>query len=278
MKIVIQFTVLLLLTRCTVEATLIYSQDFEGTGTPTGWTIDHGSPNFDYSAVPLVGLQSLRLPAGSFVDYGTLNNPELWFKFYLKVETLPSIATPIFTVANSLFNSIHDVIIETDGRLSIGDHLGNMNASTVDAISTGTVYNVWVHFKKGTGTDQFGEVSFDIPGNPRPDSGNKHASASDGHQTSNGMYFYHETFTNSTGVVDVWDNAEVWDADPLASPTPTPTPTATATATATPTSTPTATATPTSTPTATASGLVLKVSQSGNILVNGSGNLTSTSP
>ena len=47
-------------------------EDFEGAGTPAGWTVTHGAPDFDYTTTVLNGAESLRyLPGGNPLRFET---------------------------------------------------------------------------------------------------------------------------------------------------------------------------------------------------------------
>ena len=72
-----------------------------------------------------------------------------------------------------------------NGTLQVSDNGGHIFTRTVDALSAGTVYNIWGHYRKGTGSNAVCEVSFDIVGHPRPNSGNKWAGGATGDSTVN---------------------------------------------------------------------------------------------
>ena len=210
-----------------------------------------GSANFDYSAVPLAGLQSLRCDSskGDYALYqpgGALNNSEIWFNLLFKVEgPLPPSFKPL------VWFDGYNVYLLPDGTLQVSDNGKHILTTTVDGLSAGTVYNIWGHYRKGTGSNAVCEVSFDIVGHPRPNSGNKWAGGTTGDGTANDASLI--LWYPSGSGVGVFDNVQVSNTDVFGNqPASTPTPTATATATFTPTATATATSTSTPTPTATA--------------------------
>ena len=83
------------------------------------------------------------------------------FKLLFKVEgPLPSSYKPL------IWFDGYTVDLKPDGTLEISDNGGHIFTSTVDGLSAGTVYNIWGHYEKGTGSNGVCEVSFDIVGNP----------------------------------------------------------------------------------------------------------------
>lgn len=195
----------------------LVNEDFEGAGTPTDWATDHGSPDFDYSVVPLVGLQSLRLPNNSAAYYTVdLDKSEVWFKFYVKLETLPASQEVLFSFADAFFNFLYKVNIDPGGTLNVKDQIfGNIDQTTVDALSTGTVYNIWGHYNKGSGSNAVCEVSFDTVGNPRPNAGNKYAGGTNGTSTNNVSIFFIGELNGET-YASVFDNVQIDDVDSFA--------------------------------------------------------------
>ena len=51
------------------ESGVIYSQDFEGSGIPTGWVDNVGSPDYDDTAQHHTGSKSLKLPSEASCSY-----------------------------------------------------------------------------------------------------------------------------------------------------------------------------------------------------------------
>jgi Pectate lyase superfamily protein len=242
----------------TATPSYLVNEDFEGTGVPSGW-FRGGSADFDYTGSPLDGSQSLRC-VGATNDYGEvtqasglLNNAELWFKFRIKVTTLPSTGYQLIAMfADADEAYIYALYLTTGGNLLVFDGVGGAIAeTTVDALSAGTVYDIWGHYKKGTGLNGVCEVSFATAGGARPNVGNAWAGGTNGHETTNAISFYSGTKPPDRGTIALFDNVQITATDVFstASPTPTPTPTPTAAATSTPAPSPTSTPTNTPAPT-----------------------------
>lgn len=99
--------------------------DFEETGVPTGWAVNAGSPNFDYTTIALEGLQSLYTASNT-------NSARLTF-------------TPADTVYFSVgFYQVADVasdypikLYTSDGVTLLGQVLFRQTGLTVGATATG---------------------------------------------------------------------------------------------------------------------------------------------
>jgi hypothetical protein len=210
--------------------TVLVNETFEGTGTPSGWS-GTGSADFDYTTSPLAGSQSLRCPASSAGIYnsgGVLSNTELWGQILYRIDSMPTSAEIILDMRQAFVAFAIDIYLATDGTLIVNDGASTF-VQTVSGMSVGTIYNIWWHYKKGTGANSVIETSWDVAGNPRPNSGNKFASSS----TAGGTATVDQAgFGWSTGggtdAVSIIDNVQIADTDAFAGggPTPTATPTA----------------------------------------------------
>jgi hypothetical protein len=190
----------------------LINEDFEGTGTPTGW-FRGGSANFDYSTSPLVGSQSLRLAAAT-ADYAvvqSLNQAEFWWKFRIKIETMPSGTLTILQGSDASFNNNYQVLLNSSGTLTIQDNSGFLFTTTTDTMAAGTIYDVWGHYKVGTGTNSICEVSFDVANAARPNSGNKYASGTNGHGTGNIAEY--KLISSTLGAILVFDTVRITTTD-----------------------------------------------------------------
>lgn len=181
--------------------TLLVDENFEGTGTPSGWF--SGSADFDYSAAALAGSQSLRVSGSQtpgVLDGGALNHGELWGKFLYNPEALPTSFTRIANLRDSGFNYLLEIYILSTGilRLSSG---GTIFTDTADAVSAGSTYRVYWRYKKGTGANQIAELGFAIT-DARPTTGNKFAGGSNGTGTANGTQLFFESLNSSIHVID----------------------------------------------------------------------------
>lgn len=196
----------------------ILNEDFETSGTPSGWAAPTGTADYDYSAAPLAGSQSLRCPASSTGKYnsgGALNNAEIWGKLLFKVTTLPSAAQVIIKTDQEFVANGAGVYLNTDGTILAWDGGGVYTSNSVDAMSTGTIYNIWFHFKKDPGGfTGIVEASFDIAGNSRPNSGNKHVISNIAQFTATMDVLYIGFYASlGSDAVAVYDNVQVSSTD-----------------------------------------------------------------
>lgn len=161
------------------------SQNCEGAGTPTGWTNSGATPNWDYTGVILDGSQSLLLPSttgtvgsSTMIDFG--DRPEVWVYFKLRLtntsqgtKTIGGLAQNGGSTLNQLFQ------VSTNGGLpSFG------GAQTATGFSANMTYNVWLHYRKGTGSNGIVDIAFSTTGT-KPTGGNEFAQSTTYAGTSN---------------------------------------------------------------------------------------------
>ncbi len=211
--------------RAAVAAPVAYliNEDFEGTGTPSGWS---GNPqaDFDYSADPLAGLQSLSLD--STVDValafyptgGSINNSELWVKFMLKVTNQLGGYEALFRLGDSAHTEIARIQITPSMVLGAYDpQTGALDVTTVNALSLDTIYDVWVHYKKGSGSNGVLECSFATDGSARPNSGDNWCGGTNLSSTANAAeFFFKASGTVPFNGIYVVDNVQIADTDVFA--------------------------------------------------------------
>lgn len=175
------------------------------------WTLSAGGSagaDPDYTAVPLAGLKSLRVASNAILQDVTcptfVAQDEVWAYFLYKAETLPTASFEIIGawLAGGGMNA--NVGVNSSGTLRIASSsVGN----TVDAISAGTVYHVWFHFKSGTGADGVLDVGFSTNGT-RPTSGNKFIQVTGQSVSANLDAFSFMRHTGNPGkATHVFDNA-----------------------------------------------------------------------
>lgn len=185
-----------------VGSILLVNQDFEGTGTPSGWA---GTGDFDNAVSPLQGAQSLVLvlsQTASISDGGVLNNSELYFKFLFRSNTLPVSSNEFFYAMDGAGTRQIRIISNADGTVRVQDRLGNIFATTVASMSLATTYYVWVYNKKGSGTNQICSVAFNTT-DSRPTSGNNFAGGTSGTETGNVTQCFWAAGDSSVLKVDV---------------------------------------------------------------------------
>jgi len=137
--------------------TFLVNENFEGTGTPSGWFIG-GSGNPDSTSPAVSGAQSLKLSAATS-DYGQLaseaSGDELYFKCKVQFSTLPSSTVLLLQFIDSGFSQIGGLYIDSTGHLSI-----DLATFTTSGMSADTTYYLWVHIKKGTGSNAVLQCAF----------------------------------------------------------------------------------------------------------------------
>lgn len=164
----------------TVGITYLINENFEGTGTPSGWG---GTADFDSTTSPLAGAQSLRVNNQTVQNEAAIDNGDLWFKFLFKPNQLPTTDSDIFYINDASFNELGRIIMETNGKL-IATQDGIFE-ETSSALSSGTMYYVWVRYVKGSGSNSVVQVYFNTS-DSRPSFGDsKTAGASNGSETAN---------------------------------------------------------------------------------------------
>lgn len=168
----------------------LIDEDFEGAGTPAGWsTTGSGSADFDSTVSPLAGAQSLRMDGDpdNIAAIVTVSEAEIFWKFQYRPGTLPASPTDIPLIYDVSFNEIAKISIHTTGQLIAEG--GTIFEITADSMSAGTKYWVWGHYKKGTGANAVLECGFSTADDGRPTTGGKYAGASNGTQTADTELF-----------------------------------------------------------------------------------------
>jgi hypothetical protein len=187
----------------------IINEDFEGTGTPSGW-FRGGAADFDYTASPLAGSQSLRNATGSdyavYLSGGALNEAEIWGKLLFKPEALPSTFSQCFLLNDGSFNTIFQMVLNASGTLTVADNGAGVFQITTDAMSAGTLYRLYFHYKKGTGSNGIAEGGFATT-DVRPTSGTKYAGGTTGTPTANAQEVGCTQASNSA--TWVFDNLQI---------------------------------------------------------------------
>jgi hypothetical protein len=146
-------------------------ENCEGPGTPPGWT-NSGTVNWDYISNLLEGNQLLYITGpgvgagnNTRVDFG--DQAEVWV--YFKLALTGSAPTSAKTIGGLGPNggAITQLFqIDSSLRPSFG------GAQTTDPFLLNTAYHVWLHYRKGTGSNGIVEIGFSTDGT-KPTSGNK---------------------------------------------------------------------------------------------------------
>jgi len=160
----------------------LVSEDCEGTGLPSGWTLQVGSADWDCTAspCPLVGSQSLSLGTANAAVYkgGLGNKSEVWGYFQFRFVS----SVPNGTLILDLRDNGDNPIIQVDTTINfLRVQSGSVNASCVDGLSADTTYHFWFHYLKGAGAnDDTAEIKFNTTDTRPADGSNKHAKTTGG--------------------------------------------------------------------------------------------------
>lgn len=165
-----------------------FSERFEGTGYQNTWTESGtGTIDEDYTTSPLEGSQSLRIAASTqqpitVVTFSS-DQAELWGYFRFRINTASFLANkPIFVLRNSSATTVGSITVNTDNGILPTNGTGG-GSVTVDKMVTGSNYNIWWHYKKGTGADGIFSCAFSATGT-EPTSGNAFQTKTNGNATT----------------------------------------------------------------------------------------------
>lgn len=134
-------------------ASYLIAEEFEGTGLPTGFTNYTAAPDYDYTAAPLKGSQSMlanQSTEGAYVDF--TGQSELWVRMMFAIDSFSSTPSVVYLRDVSNNNLVY-VRVLTTGKLRIYNGDGTQIGTGGTTLSTGTTYYLWVHYKKGTGSN-----------------------------------------------------------------------------------------------------------------------------
>jgi hypothetical protein len=143
------------------------TENFEGTGTPVGWTVLSGTPNFDQSTAGL----ALEAAQCLFID-GNVNQEEAYVNFpdsdncYVYImfrwEDLPSASRRQWSLNNGASTVCEVGCVTGPTQWQVFDTAtGTQGIST---LSADTTYHVWFERIKGTGTNEIIRIYFSTDG------------------------------------------------------------------------------------------------------------------
>ena len=132
----------------------LVSEDFEGTGTPSGWTAS--GMTMDDATTPLVGSKSARINntnAYAYVDFTAQD--EVWsFAVYQNNTNVPWVEQLIIAASD-------DTVLLSYGTLFDSQYWclapGKLNNSASTNPLGSKVY-IWMHYKKGSGSNAEGHI------------------------------------------------------------------------------------------------------------------------
>lgn len=132
----------------------LMAQNFDSgsSSTPSGWFVEGGTPKWNYS--PGLGgtpyALAIRGPSADVVssDFGgTSGANEFWAHFLFYATNMANANMVIFYNTNKTLATM--VLATSGGKLYLQDYWGNYTLST-GAMTSNTLYYVWMHYKKGT--------------------------------------------------------------------------------------------------------------------------------
>lgn len=144
--------------------TTIINEDFEGTGLPSGWVVSKGTPDFDYTAAPLSGTESLYIDndAGGMqvkIPLGAAQS-EVQLKFALNIQSYPATANEdIIAFRNSSDQRVASLLVSSGVARFRGYNGTSVYTGPSDLVG-GTTYYVWLDFVTGTGADSSIELYY----------------------------------------------------------------------------------------------------------------------
>jgi hypothetical protein len=122
----------------------LVNQDFEGTGTPIGWTNSGG--DLDYTGLVLAGSQSARMLNTSGMVYNLgVGYDELWTKMRVRVVACSS-SMGAFVWFSPAFDQVFTVCVFPNNTLTI-------DFVTYAPFNIGTTYYFWSHYHKNSPSD-----------------------------------------------------------------------------------------------------------------------------
>jgi hypothetical protein len=147
----------------------LVEENFEDTGTPTGWTVIAGTPNFDVATDPGEGSQSAQFDGSAATvsaDHTAFaNRGEAWGYFRAKfTSAFPGGGREIvrFQVDGSQSSGSEIRVTDSGGLLIVVGTTAS--TETVAKMSLDTWYDIFWYHKKGTGSDGIGWVAFSTDG------------------------------------------------------------------------------------------------------------------
>ncbi|HEY2711363.1 MAG TPA: glycoside hydrolase [Chthoniobacterales bacterium] len=194
------------------------SENCNGTGTPTGWTNTGTGVNWDRTSnpPPLEGTQSLFISGSGVggnstkVDFG--DQAEVWVFFKLAVTgSAPATAATIAGLSANGGTITELLQVTPFGKLSFG------GAQTSASLTLNTTNNVWLHYRKGTGSNGIVEVAFSTS-ETKPTSGSTYYAASTSYTGTNEAGRLFLGTTASTTINMVFDKIRVDNSEIRSNP------------------------------------------------------------
>ena len=189
--------------------TYLVRENFEGSGVPNKWA-DGGRPsaaNFDYTADPLTGKQSLFLDAttsasDAIVKFG--DRSEIWISFKLKFTGigLSDFIYLLYLRDKGNVNVIRLFFYGNGTNVKFRLYNGTANGLGSQIVSNGTIYYLWLRVRKGDGTNGISELYVSTDGK-RPASPDISLTAGSNTGTPNNVLFHAENTGRTITIDDV---------------------------------------------------------------------------
>lgn len=188
---------------------IVLCEDFDGSSQCTAgytsncrgaWLIAAGTPDYDYGT-SIEGTYSLYLDASSaaVTMYKSFTSATDMHAFMMvKPASISASNRTLFTFTETTTGRL-TVTLNAAGTLKVAH--GTVTATTVSAMSAGTVYYVWAGYTKGTGGDGAAYVAFSST-TTKPGVGNNYASVTTGDATTNVDRIYLQAGTVSQIIFD----------------------------------------------------------------------------
>lgn len=188
---------------------IVFCEDLDGAAECTSgytsncrgaWLIAAGTPDYDYGT-PLEGTYSLYLDASSAavtINHNFTSATEMHAYMLVKPVDISDSNRTLFTFTETTTGRL-TVTLNANGTVKVAH--GTVTATTVAAMSAGTVYSVWAGYVKGTGADGAAYVAFSST-TTKPGEGNNYAAVTAGDATTNVDRLYIQAGTVSQIVID----------------------------------------------------------------------------
>jgi hypothetical protein len=150
----------------------LLSEDWEGTGTPSGWTHSTGDILPDYTTTILDGAQSLYVPTPRAADSPSFAaQSELWLYCMFRFVNAPTSSNRYLLGLYNSGGSAVGLVAVASSSLTPAVRHGTLTGSSGSDLALNTTYHLWFHWKKGTGSNGEAEAYISTtatrPGSPQ---------------------------------------------------------------------------------------------------------------
>jgi len=139
--------------------TYLVQEDFEGTGTPSGWVQAyhegyHALPNFDYTTTVLEGSESMYLSGTGWLKDQAVSTPTLtagddrYIGFMYRIPTMPTTGVNVITIMNGSSRLAY-FLQGVNGRILAKLEGGESVVNPDGVVSADTTYYVKVRYQSG---------------------------------------------------------------------------------------------------------------------------------